>query len=119
MDHRRFLAHPKAHRPFTGGNLFARIGGRAAIDKLVDGLYDGIEVDAVLRPLFGRDLATERESQKRFFKDWLGGEGNYRPYLPLKHREQRADRALQRAARSGQVEGHLGDALLVRVLQSQ
>jgi truncated hemoglobin YjbI len=38
-------------------------------------VYDGIEVDAVLRPLFGRDLATERESQKRFFTDWLGGEG--------------------------------------------
>jgi truncated hemoglobin YjbI len=52
----------------------------------VDGLYDGIEVDAALRPLFGRDLATERESQKRFFTDWLGGEGNYRSYLPLKHR---------------------------------
>ena|SRR5580658_9520305 len=77
MDHRRFLAHPEAHRPFTGGDLFARIGGRAAIDKLVDGLYDGIEVDAALRPLFGRDLATERESQKRFFTDWLGGEGTY------------------------------------------
>jgi hemoglobin len=86
MDHRRFLAHPEAHRPFPGGDLFARIGGRAAIDTLVDGLYDGIEVDPALRPLFGRDLATERESQKRFFTDWLGGEGNYRPYLPLKHR---------------------------------
>jgi truncated hemoglobin YjbI len=34
------------------------------------GLYDGIEVDAALRPLFGADLATERESQKRFFTDW-------------------------------------------------
>jgi hypothetical protein len=36
MDHRRFLAHPEAHRPFAGGDLFARIGGRAAIDTLVD-----------------------------------------------------------------------------------
>jgi hypothetical protein len=50
MDHRRFLAHLEAHRPFTGGDLFARIGGRAAIEKLVDGLHDGIEVDAELRP---------------------------------------------------------------------
>jgi hypothetical protein len=49
MDHRRFLAHPEAHRPFTGGDLFARIGGRAAIDKLVDGLYDGIEAPAGTR----------------------------------------------------------------------
>jgi hypothetical protein len=89
MDHRRFLAHPEAHRPFASGDLFARIGGSAAIDTLVDGLYDGIEVDVVLGPLFGRDLATERESQKRFFTDWLGGEGNYRPYLPLKDGQSR------------------------------
>ncbi len=41
MDHRRFLAHPEAHRPFAGGDLFARIGGRAAIDTLVDGLAEG------------------------------------------------------------------------------
>jgi len=46
------LAHPEAHRPFAGGDLFARIGGRAAIDTLEDGLYDGIEVDAALRPFF-------------------------------------------------------------------
>jgi hypothetical protein len=30
MDHRRFLAHPEEHRPFAGGDLFARIGGRVA-----------------------------------------------------------------------------------------
>lgn len=86
MEHRRFLAHPEVHRPFVGGDLFARIGGREAVDALIDGLYARIETDAVLRPLFGRDLTNEREAQKRFFTDWLGGEGGYCTHLPLKHR---------------------------------
>ncbi len=88
MEHRRFLAHPEAHRPFVGGDLFARIGGPAAVGVLVDGLYDRIENDAALRPLFGRALTDEREAQKRFFSEWLGGVGNYSStaHLPLKHR---------------------------------
>jgi truncated hemoglobin YjbI/ankyrin repeat protein len=88
MEHRRFLAHPEAHRPFVGGDLFARIGGPAAVGVLVDGLYDRIENDAALRSLFGRDLTGEREALKRFFSEWLGGVGNYSSttHLPLKHR---------------------------------
>src|SRR3982074_1623763 len=43
MEHRRFLAHPEAHRPFIGGDVLRRIGGRAAVEVLVDGLYDRIE----------------------------------------------------------------------------
>jgi len=88
MEHRRFLAHPEVHRPFVGGDLFARIGGPAAVGVLVDGLYDRIENDAALRPLFGRDLTGEREALKRFFSEWLGGVGNYSSttHLPLKHR---------------------------------
>jgi truncated hemoglobin YjbI/ankyrin repeat protein len=88
MEHRRFLAHAEAHRPFAGGDLLARIGGPAAVEVLVDRLYDSIETDAVLRPLFGRDLANERGAQKRFFTEWLGGATCYsdRAHLPLKHR---------------------------------
>jgi len=88
MEHRRFLAHPEAHRPFVGGDLFARIGGPVAVGVLVDGLYDRIENDAALQPLFNRDLTGEREAQKRFFTEWLGGVGSYSSttHLPLKHR---------------------------------
>ena len=69
MEHRRFLAHPEAHRPFAG--LLQHIGGHAAIDALVEGLYDRIESDPALRPLFSRDLANERGAQKRFFAEWV------------------------------------------------
>ena len=88
MENRRFLANPEAHRPFVGGDLFRRIGGRTTVEALIDGLYDSIETDAALRPLFSRDLADEREAQKRFFAEWLGGDAGYsdHTYLPLKHR---------------------------------
>jgi truncated hemoglobin YjbI/ankyrin repeat protein len=88
MEHRRFLVHPDAHRPFVGGDLFARIGGPAAVGVLVDSLYDRIDGDAALRPLFSRDLTGEREAQKRFFSEWLGGVSRYSATadLALKHR---------------------------------
>jgi truncated hemoglobin YjbI/ankyrin repeat protein len=88
MEHRRFLAHPEVHRPFVGSNLFARIGGRAVVEVLVDGLYDRIENDAALAPLFSRDLTRERKALSRFFAEWLGGESSYSSttHLPLKHR---------------------------------
>jgi hemoglobin len=88
MEHRRFLASPEAHRHFAGGDLLRRIGGASAVEALIDGLYSGIETDAILRPLFSRDLTGERAAQKRFFIEWLGGETCYsgRAYLPLKHR---------------------------------
>ncbi|HXQ08426.1 MAG TPA: hypothetical protein VN831_27195, partial [Bradyrhizobium sp.] len=76
MEHRRFLAHPEAHRPFAGGGLFRRIGGYAAVEALIDGLYDRIGADSALRPFFNRDLANEREAQKRFFAEWLGGDSS-------------------------------------------
>jgi hemoglobin len=88
MEHRRFLAHHEAHRPFVGGDLLRRVGGRTAVEALIDELYDRIETDPVLRPLFSRELANERHAQTRFFTEWLGGETSYSDHadLPLKHR---------------------------------
>jgi truncated hemoglobin YjbI/ankyrin repeat protein len=62
---------------FPPPESFAAIGGREAIAKLVDGLYDRIELDRVLRPAFNRDLTKEREKQKLFFEAWLGGSPSY------------------------------------------
>jgi hemoglobin len=57
--------------PPTG--TFEALGGRATIARLVDGLYDRIEMDSVLRPAFNRDLTREREKLKLFFEAWFGG----------------------------------------------
>lgn len=88
MEHRRFLAHDLSLRPFAGSDLFARIGGQPTVDALIDGLYDRIDADRSLRPLFGHDLSSERAGQKRFFSEWLGASSGYSEtaYLPLKHR---------------------------------
>jgi truncated hemoglobin YjbI/ankyrin repeat protein len=88
LEHRRFLVPAEVHRPFAGSDLFGRIGGQATVETLIDGLYDRIERDALLYPLFGRDLTAERKGQKCFFSEWLGGEREYSniAHLPLKHR---------------------------------
>ena len=114
MEHRRFLAHPEAHRPFVGGDLFARIGGPAVIEVLVDGLYDRVENDAALRSLFGRDLTREREAQKRFFSEWIGGVDSYSStaHLPLKHRHELLP--ITRVL-AGKWLGHFRDSLNVAV----
>ncbi|HEU5316855.1 MAG TPA: hypothetical protein VFX49_12155, partial [Chloroflexota bacterium] len=87
LEHRRFL---QADAPLTvaGGALFARIGGSACVDRLVDVLYDRFERDERLRPLFGPELSAERANQKRFFAEWLGGGERYShsAHAGLQHR---------------------------------
>src|SRR5579859_476510 len=46
---------------FPHEGMFEAIGGTAAVASLVDGLYDRIEADALLRPAFLPDLTNERE----------------------------------------------------------
>ena len=62
---------------FPPPGTFEAIGGRAAVARLVDGLYDRIEKDDVLRPAFNRDLTREREKVKLFFEAWFGGAPTY------------------------------------------
>jgi len=40
--------------------LFRRIGGRPVIDRMIDELYNRIEEDPGLRPMFPRTLTNER-----------------------------------------------------------
>lgn len=77
MSHRCFLDLAPAFRPLQDNALFDRIGGQAAVDRLVDSLYDRFEADKVMRPLFGTGLANGRTRQKRFFAEWLGGPPRY------------------------------------------
>ena len=88
LEHRSLLDHPPGFRPFRGTDLFERIGGQPAIDRLVDLLYEGFEDDEQLRPLFPRDLADSRSMQKLFFGEWLGGPHRYseQSHAGLRHR---------------------------------
>lgn len=59
------------------GTLFERVGGRPVVDAIVDGLYDRIEADSSIREMFLRNLEGERDKQKAFWEEWLGGEQRY------------------------------------------
>src|SRR5215472_12619505 len=90
LAHRYLLGQPLDYRPFAGSDLFARVGGQATVDRLIDLLYDGFEADPALRPLFPRDLTGGRAGQKMFFAQWLGGGHRYaeRSYSGLAHRHE-------------------------------
>jgi hemoglobin len=88
LEHRSLLDHAPGFRPFRGTDLFGRIGGQPTTDTLVNLLYEGIEDDDQLRPLFGRGLADSRSMSKLFFAEWLGGPHRYseRAYAGLRQR---------------------------------
>jgi truncated hemoglobin YjbI/ankyrin repeat protein len=77
LSHRRLLAAAPELRPLEGGALFDRLGGQATVDRLVDSLYDRFQADALVASFFGRDLSKQRNRQKRFFAEWLGGPPSY------------------------------------------
>ena len=74
MDHRRFLARPDAHHPFAGGDVLARVGGRAAVEALIDGLYNRIETDAADAHFTRTPLKLDAKAWTdlaRITKNWL------------------------------------------------
>jgi truncated hemoglobin YjbI/ankyrin repeat protein len=87
LEHRGFLNHGPGFRPFRDTGLFERIGGQPTVDRLVDLLYEGIDDDDQLRPLFGRDVTGAKPRQKMFFAEWLGGPRRYSEmaWTDLKH----------------------------------
>src|SRR5262245_45300555 len=62
---------------FPSSGMFEALAGRLVLARIVDGLYDRIETDRILRPAFNRDLIKERAKQKLFLEAWLGGAGTY------------------------------------------
>jgi truncated hemoglobin YjbI/ankyrin repeat protein len=76
LDHRGGIA-PGAAPLFPPAGTFEALGGREAVARLVDGLYDRFETDPILRPVFSGDLTAEREKVKLFFEAWFGGAPTY------------------------------------------
>jgi truncated hemoglobin YjbI/ankyrin repeat protein len=58
-------------------SLFDDLGGRHAIERIVEALYDALERDASLHRLFLSRRDGERARQKLFFEQLLGGEPRY------------------------------------------
>jgi truncated hemoglobin YjbI len=114
LDHRGFLEYAPGFRPFRDTDLFERIGGQPTVDNLVDLLYEGIDDDMQLRPLFGRDLNAGKPRQKMFFAEWLGGPGRYSEvaWTNLKHSH---DGKPITPALAGRWLGHFKQALQVAV----
>jgi truncated hemoglobin YjbI/ankyrin repeat protein len=118
LEHRRFLDHRPPFRVAADASLFERVGGQAAVDALVDTLYDRFEADERLRPLFGRDLGNERANQKRFFAEWLGGPPRYQEtaYAGLAHRHEHLGISRELA---GRWLGHFRRALAAAVSEER
>ena len=103
-------AEPGPARDAQGRTLFERLGGREAVERLVDTFYDYVEQDPELRPIFPAELGPGREKQKLFLEQWLGGEPRYsqrygHPRLRLRHfpfviSERAAGRWLQHMGRA-------------------
>lgn len=71
-------------------NLWARVGGREVIERVVAEFYDRVEADPELRALFPEDMTEGRVKQAEFLEQWLGGEARYsakygHPRLRMRH----------------------------------
>ena len=56
---------------------FERLGGRAALEAIVDTFYQRIDGDPELRPVFPPDLRPGRDKQAVFLEELFGGEARY------------------------------------------
>lgn len=71
-------------------SLFARIGGRAAVSRIVERFYELVEADAEQRALYPADLEPGKERLKLFFEQRMGGSSRYsdlygHPRLRIRH----------------------------------
>ena len=58
-------------------SLYDEVGGSPVFRQLVDGFYDGVADDPVLRPLYPEDLAPARERLRLFLEQYWGGPTTY------------------------------------------
>ena len=56
---------------------FQRLGGRDAVDRIVEEFYRRLADDPELRPLFPQDLGPGIKRQQDFLEQWLGGPPTY------------------------------------------
>ncbi len=71
-------------------NLFARLGGREAVSRVVERFYDLVELDLEQRAVYPADLEPGKERLKLFLEQWMGGSTTYsdlygHPRLRIRH----------------------------------
>jgi len=70
--------------------VYEFVGGQPFFDDLVDRFYDGVESDALLRPLYPEDLTLSRAHLAGFLAQYWGGPPHYsrergHPRLRMRH----------------------------------
>jgi hemoglobin len=70
--------------------LYDRVGGQSFFTSLVDRFYDGVESDALLRPLYPEDLEPPKRHLALFLAQYWGGPHTYNeerghPRLRMRH----------------------------------
>jgi hemoglobin len=71
-------------------SVYDAVGGRPFFDALVDGFYDGVSADRLLRPLYPEDLTESRRHLAGFLTQYWGGPSTYsdergHPRLRMRH----------------------------------
>lgn len=102
----------------TEVTLFDRVGGEPFFVALVDRFYDGVDTDALLRPMYPDDLGDARSHLALFLIQYWGGPRTYsdtrgHPRLRLRH----APFVVDDAARDAWL-GHMHAALDGAVLDA-
>jgi len=70
--------------------LYDRVGGLSFFTELVERFYEGVETDALLRPMYPEDLTESKESLALFLAQYWGGPPLYQerrghPRLRMRH----------------------------------
>ena len=74
----------------VGGSVYDAVGGRAFFVELIDGFYEGVSADPLLRPLYPEDLTHSRRHLAGFLTQYWGGPSTYsdergHPRLRMRH----------------------------------
>jgi hemoglobin len=77
-------------REEVGGSVYDEVGGREFFVELVDGFYEGVSADPLLRPLYPEDLSDSRRHLAGFLTQYWGGPSTYsdergHPRLRMRH----------------------------------
>ena len=70
--------------------VYEIVGGQRFFDELVDRFYDAVEDDALLRPMYPRDMGPSRRRLAGFLAQYWGGPPHYseergHPRLRMRH----------------------------------